>query len=154
MDPVNDEFPIYISVTFWGQEYRRYFLDFCLASLLAPQNIPALTHKGNSRLLIATPDEDWDAMQSEPAFQAAKALIPIEHVVYNLKPSQNRTQIMQAMSNAHRLLADRMFTDRAHGFLSIPTSFWLTAPLIDCRNSPVTASKWCCVSRSVSPMRA
>jgi hypothetical protein len=111
---------IYISVTFWGHEYRRYFLDFCLASLLAPGNIPALTQKDNSRLLIATPDADWEAIQSEPTFQAAKALIPIEHVVYNLKPPQNRHKVMLAMSAAHRLLANRMFADRAHGVFVYP----------------------------------
>ena len=27
---------LYLGLTFWGEEYRRYFVDFCLASLLAP----------------------------------------------------------------------------------------------------------------------
>ena len=111
---------IYVSVTFWGEEYRRYFLDFCLASLLAPGNIPALSNKDACRLVIATRDEDREALQSEPTFRMAKTIIPIEHIVYNLNAPQSREQIMRAMSAGHKLLADRMFNDRAKGVFIYP----------------------------------
>ena len=48
-----------LAVTFWGEEYRRYFLDFCLASLLAPGNLPDIDDKEAARLLIATNDRDF-----------------------------------------------------------------------------------------------
>ena len=62
-------------------------------------------------------------MQSEPLFQAARAQIAIERVVHNVDSSgRSRDQIMQAMSDGHRLLADRMFEDRAHGVFVYPDS--------------------------------
>jgi hypothetical protein len=114
---------LYIAVTFWGEQYRRFFVDYCLASLLAPRNIPAIASTGAPRLLIATTDADWQAMQSEPVFQAASAQVAIEHVVHNVDSSRrSRDQIMQAMSDGHRRLADRMFEDRAHGVFVYPDS--------------------------------
>jgi hypothetical protein len=114
---------LYIAVTFWGEQYRRYFVDYCLASLMAPGNIPALAGESGSRLLIATTDVDWQAMQSEPVFQAACANFIVEHVVHNVDRSQkSRPQIMQAMSDGHRLLADRMFEDGAYGVFVYPDS--------------------------------
>jgi hypothetical protein len=62
-----------LAVTFWGEEYRRYFLDFCLASLLAPGNIPAITDKTAAWLLIATNDRDWSAL---PLFSLSRAADP------------------------------------------------------------------------------
>jgi hypothetical protein len=112
---------LYISVTFWGELYRRYFLDYCLASLLAPGNIPAIDDKAAARLLIATPEADWQALQAEPAFQAAQRLIPIEHVPHPLDSAEmTREQVMRAMSRGHRALAERMFEDRAQGIFVYP----------------------------------
>jgi hypothetical protein len=110
----------YLAVTFWGEEYRRYFLDFCLASLLAPGNIPALTDKTAARLLIATNDRDWAALQSEPTFVAAKKLIAIEQVPFENAAYFSAHEKMLVMSEAHRRLARRMFEDRAHGIFIYP----------------------------------
>ena len=111
---------IYLAVTFWGEEYRRYFLDFCLASLLAPGNIPAITDKTAARLLIATNDRDWAALQSEPTFVAAQKLISIEQVPFDNAAYSTAHEKMLVMSEAHRRLARRMFDDRAHGIFIYP----------------------------------
>jgi hypothetical protein len=110
----------YLAVTFWGEEYRRYFLDFCLASLLAPGNIPAIADKAAARLLIATNDRDWAALQSEPTFVAARKLIAIEQVAFENGPYSSAHEKMLVMSEAHRRLARRMFEDRAHGIFIYP----------------------------------
>lgn len=112
---------LHIAVTFWGEEYRRFFLDFCLASLLAPGNIPALAGNPGARLLIATSHADWEALQAEPTFRAAKALIAVEHVSHEVPAGPlSRPQVMQTMSVGHRLLAQRMFEARAHGVFVYP----------------------------------
>ena len=110
----------FIAATFWGEQYRRYFLDYCLASLMAPDNIPAIENKGDARLLLATPDEDWHAMQSEPIFIAAKQLIPVEHIRHEVPLKVSREDKMSVMSQGHKLLAQRMFKDRAQGVIVYP----------------------------------
>ncbi len=117
---------IYLAVTFWGEGYRRYFLDYCLASLLAPGNIAAITDKASARLLIATNDIDWAAMQAEPAFLAVKALIAIEHVPFVSRQYASGHEKMLVMSQAHRSLARRMFEDRANGIFLYPDAIMAT----------------------------
>jgi len=111
---------VYLAVTFWGEEYRRYFLDFCLASLLAPGNIPAITDKSSSRLLVATNDSDWAALQNEPTFLAVKELIAIEQVPFDNASYSAAHGKMLVMSQAHKRLAEIMFKDRAHGIFIYP----------------------------------
>ena len=109
----------YLAVTFWGEEYRRYFLDFCLSSLLGSGNLPAISDKSSARLLIATTDRDWVALQGEPTFLAARELISIEHVPFT-GPETPDSKLMLVMSQAHKLLAQKMFEDRAQGIFLLP----------------------------------
>jgi len=64
--------PFYFIVTFWGAEFRRSFLQLCAASLLSPQNLPALARTRTSRFLVCTTQEDWDAISSDAVFQLLK----------------------------------------------------------------------------------
>ena len=107
---------LYLAVTFWGDEYRRYLCDCCLASLLAPGNIPDISDKACARLLIATTDRDWALLQSEPAFDAVQSLIAIEHLPFS-GTSDAQGRRMFAMSEGHRLLARKMFADHAQNVL-------------------------------------
>ena len=111
---------IYISVTFWGEEYRRYFVDYCLPSLMAPGNIPAIQNKRDARMLMATREDDWQALQSEPILAAAKEQIAVEHVPYEAPLIVKNDEKMLVMSKGHRLLTQRMFEDRAHGVIVYP----------------------------------
>ena len=121
---------LYLAVTFWGEEYRRGFLDFCLASLLAPSNLPILACDVAARFLIATTDEDWADLQAEPTFVAAKQLIAIEHVpLRTLSTShfdEKMHEKMRLMSAAHQSFARRMFRDRAQGFILYPDTIAAT----------------------------
>lgn len=110
----------YIAITFWGESYRRDFLDYCLASLMAPDNIPAIANKADARLLIATRSDDWDAIQSDPIFISAKQHIAIEHIPHEvpLNPPYDRKMLL--MSEGHKLLTQRMFEERACGVIVFP----------------------------------
>src|SRR5579863_1492059 len=71
----------YFVVTLWGPEFRGYFLNLCLASLLAPGNLPAIAGAGNdARLLVCTTREDWEAMQNDAIFQQAREFCTPEFI--------------------------------------------------------------------------
>ena len=53
--------PFYFNVVFWGAVYRGYFTDLLLASLLSPNNIPALNRDRHNKFLIVTTRPDWEA---------------------------------------------------------------------------------------------
>jgi hypothetical protein len=111
---------LYLAITFWGEEYRKYFVDFCLPSLLAPGNIPAITDKATARLLIATTHMDWRALQHEPAFAEVRKHITVEHVAFDVPAFSDPHGKMLAMSQGHKLLTRRMFEDRAQGVIVFP----------------------------------
>jgi hypothetical protein len=102
--------PIYFMVTFWGESYRRFFLDFPLASLLAPNNIPGLPDLRGSKFLICTSPEDWQALQSEPLMQRLKSytepvFLPSVSILGDHKYSR--------MTRGHRAMANRCYEARA-----------------------------------------
>src|SRR5262249_18479798 len=79
-----------------------------------------------ARLLIATNDRDWSALQAEPNFIAAKKLIALEQVPCSFKSYSNAHEKMLVMSEAHRLLARRMFEDQALGIFLYPDTIVAT----------------------------
>jgi hypothetical protein len=52
----------------WGEQFVDKFMNYCLASLLAGGNIPALARKGAVVLSIVTTEADRDRMTAHPAF--------------------------------------------------------------------------------------
>ena len=50
----------------WGEQYARGFLDFCLPSLLAPGNIPALSKLAPSTLVLLTPARNAAVIKQSP----------------------------------------------------------------------------------------
>ena len=66
--------PFYFIVVLWGERFRKYFLDFCLASALSPGNIPALLASRRSKFLIATRPEDWAAMRETQMLRCSSVI--------------------------------------------------------------------------------
>jgi hypothetical protein len=58
---------------FWGRRYREYFVDYCLPSLLAADNLPRLRAEEGHCFLIATPREDWEQIVNLPVVQRLQA---------------------------------------------------------------------------------
>src|ERR1700736_2963360 len=50
----------------WGERYTRDFLDFCLPSLLAPGNIPALSRLAPCTLVLLTPARNALIVKQSP----------------------------------------------------------------------------------------
>ena len=110
--------PFYFGVVFWGEEFRGYFLEFCLASLLSPHNIPALDNRTDSRFLICTTREDWESMQAHALFR--RLAHTIQTVWLELSPARADEAKMQRMSQGHKLIAETMHAGRAYGSFIYP----------------------------------
>jgi hypothetical protein len=52
----------------WGEKFVDKFMNYCLPSLLAPGNIPALARKGRVVHSIVTTDADRERIMAHPAF--------------------------------------------------------------------------------------
>ena len=113
--------PIYLLVTFWGDQYRRWFCDYALASLLAPGNIPAL-RRGIDKFLIATSKADWEALKSEPTFKLLETFIEpvfVENTIIDTDAHK-----YHKMSQGHKLIASICFLEKAYGvFISCDSIF-------------------------------
>lgn len=110
--------PFYFTVIFWGNVYRRYFLDLLLASLLSPNNIPALNPARKSKFLIVTTRADWDALQPEPLFQEMKRYV--EPVWFEMPFPKEDELKMLVMSKGHKQVTMRAFEDHAYGIFVTP----------------------------------
>src|SRR5438067_10560035 len=67
--------PFDFMVPFWGQRYREYFVDLCLPSLLAPNNMPLLRAEDGHRFLIATTAADWQAIEDLPIMATLRKFV-------------------------------------------------------------------------------
>ena len=61
--------PFWFLVPFWGRRYREYFVNYCLPSLLAPNNLPLLKSEDGHVFLIATTADDWQAIEELPIME-------------------------------------------------------------------------------------
>jgi len=64
MAPAFNEIQILLPV--WGAQYTKAFLDFCLPSLLAPRNIPALATLRPCTFVVLAPERDAEIIQKSP----------------------------------------------------------------------------------------
>src|SRR5271170_1450818 len=86
----NGKRPIYFMVPFWGRRYREYFVDLCLPSLLAPNNLTLLRAEDGHRFLMATTREDWEAIEHLPIMERLRQHSTPTWIEVD-KPQQNQT---------------------------------------------------------------
>lgn len=106
----------------WGERYRRYFTDYCLPSLLAPNNIPALVNKADSKFAIATTAEDWAELNKLDVFKALRE--HIEPVLMELPPFSAEDPKMLVMSSGHKRLSNYAFERKSFGVNINPDSIY------------------------------
>lgn len=109
---------LYFVVVFWGPQYRQWFLDFLIPSLLSPNNFPALPKSLRHRLLIVTIDEDWEQLQQHPVFLKCRELIEPVHL--KMSPPSAHANKYLVMSQGHQMATRRVFQDRACGVFLTP----------------------------------
>ena len=110
--------PFYFIVVLWGERFRKYFLDYCVASLLSPGNLPALNTSMPSKFLIATRPEDWAAMAETRIFQSLKRYV--EPVFIEIPPCPPDRSGCQHMGVGHRVACDMAHRDKAYAAVVTP----------------------------------
>lgn len=110
--------PFYFIVVFWGKVFRDYLCDFCLPSLLAHDNIPAIEEVGGSKFLFCTTPNDWDALEKTPIFHTLKQYIEPYFIEIPLPPSGKSG--CEHMGVGHKLAAQMAFRDKAFGVFLTP----------------------------------
>ncbi len=109
---------IYFIVVLWGERFRTYFLDFCLASLLAPGNLPALRTSPRSKFLIATRPEDWHAISRTAIFRLLERYA--DPVFIEIPPCPPGRSGCQHMGVGHRAACDMAHRDQAYAAVLTP----------------------------------
>ncbi|MGA7786917.1 MAG: hypothetical protein WCA56_01995 [Xanthobacteraceae bacterium] len=112
------ERPFYFIVVLWGERFRSYFLDYCLASLLSPRNIPALDAARRSKFVIATRREDWEAIARTGMFALLKRYV--EPVFIEVPPCPAGQSSYQHMGLGHRFACEMAHRDRAYAIVLTP----------------------------------
>lgn len=112
--------PFYFNVVIWGARFRHYFLDFCLPSLLAPNNIPSLQNRGKNKFLICTTPEDWHAMVCTPIFKLLQGYVePV--FIHILAPTSFDPGYQHVhMGIGHKLATQMMYEDQAYAVILTP----------------------------------
>ena len=111
--------PVYLMVVAWGEEFRRYILDYLVPSLLSPGNIPAL-EGGGHKFLFIVPDEDWLAIKRAPivrrlAQYAEPTHIAIPHPQRGVPPCIH-------MGIGHKLATEYCYEAKSHAVFLAPDS--------------------------------
>jgi hypothetical protein len=110
--------PFYFVLVVWGERYRNYFLDYCLPTLLAPGNIPAVARRRPTKYLMATTREDWEAMRRTAIFHALQEHTePIFIELPGCPP--DRPYWMQNIVG-HKLCCERILQDKAYRIFTGP----------------------------------
>jgi hypothetical protein len=110
--------PFYFIVVLWGERFRNYCLDFCLASALSSGNIPALQKSRRSKFLIATRPEDWAAMRDTSIFRLLENYL--EPVYIEIPPCPAGRSGYQHMSIGHRIACEMAHRDKAYAVILTP----------------------------------
>lgn len=84
--------PVYLTAPVWAPDYVRRFAEVCIASLLAPGNLPALGRP--CVMLCATRQEDWPEILAHPLVQRAQALAEFRPVFLESLPDETGTMMM------------------------------------------------------------
>lgn len=113
----NNKTPYYFFVVVWGEQFVNYLLNYCIPSLLAPNNIPALEKRSNKFILCTTTD-DWKIIKNSNSYSNLKSYI--EPVFLEIDYPQNGTPSCVHMGKGHKLATELCFKDKAYGIALTP----------------------------------
>ena len=102
----------------WGDQFRNYFLQYCLASLLSPGNIPALAGSRPAEFIIATTAEDWQAMRETAIFQELQR--HAKPIFLELPPRPPTQPNWERSVTGIKLYSDAVYRKRAYRIFTVP----------------------------------
>jgi hypothetical protein len=116
--PPDELAPFYLIISFWGKKYRDFFATLCLPSLMAPKNVPVLAQIRGSKLLIATTQADWRALEKLKLFRELHQYVEPVLIDIDLPPPGVHPGFH--MSKGHAAGVERAREDKAYGMFLAP----------------------------------
>lgn len=113
----NKNLKIYLFLSVWGEEYRKYLTEFCFPSLLSSNNIQLLKNT-KSKILIASPITDWNKIKNQKTFKELQQFVKLIHIKMPLK--NIKTSNCNHMGLGHLKATQICFKDQAIGVALTP----------------------------------
>lgn len=110
--------PFCFVVVVWGEQFRNYFLQYCLASLLAPGNIPALAGSRAAEFVIATTAADWQSMRETAIFRELQR--HAKPIFFELPPRLPGQPNWARSVAGIKLYSDAVYQKRAYRIFTVP----------------------------------
>lgn len=119
--------PFYFFVVVWGKEFSDHLVNYCIPSLLAADNIPALHNRKYNKFLLCTTKQDWQSLKSNPII--IKLQHYVEVVFLEIPPPSPQVTNYQHMGIGHKLATHRCFKDKAYGIALTPDMMFANGTL-------------------------
>ena len=111
------EKPFYFYVVFWGDRFRRYLIEYCLPSLLSPNNLPVLPD-GVNKFIFCTTSNDWEVLGRTQIFSTLQNYIQPHFIEIPMAPPDRSG--CEHMGIGHKLATQMAHRDGAYGVFLTP----------------------------------
>ena len=112
-------------VGFWGDIFRNYFADFCLPSLLSPNNLGLLSAADGHRFLICTTPHDWAKLTKSPLWSVLAEHATPRFIEIGLPKGPSSEAKFKHMTLCQRLTVNAAMKDRALACHIFPDAMYL-----------------------------
>ena len=109
--------PLAFMFCVWGEVFTRRFLNFCIPSFLAPNNLPVLG-PGGHKFLIACPTEDFETIRRAPVAAKLSEFVELVHLKIDL-PGEGVLPTSH-MGIGHKLATEYALREAAYGCVLPP----------------------------------
>lgn len=113
-------------LTFWGERYAGYAIEFCLASLFSSENVSYI--KQNIKLIdfsivICTTERDWEYFVKTDIYKTAKKLLEITFLKHPAATKLSQSyDTMQMMTESHVKLVEFCLQKKLYASFLYPDS--------------------------------
>ena len=101
-------------VVLWGEKFRRLFVEYCLASLLAPENLPFIATVDacgiRAKFIICSTRADYAALAQEPLFSQLQRYAEVSLIDIGYP----ETSTMLHMSKGHKAALKRCVAEKSY----------------------------------------
>ena len=112
------ERPFHFITVVWGKTFCETFLEYCVASLLSPGNLPALQTRQRSKFVIATLPDDWRRMSATPIFREIEKYV--EPVFIEIPPCPPGKSGCEHMGVGHKAACQLAHDEKAYAVIFTP----------------------------------
>jgi hypothetical protein len=110
--------PFHFITVVWGKTFSETFLEYCVASLLSPGNLPALQTRQRSKFVIATLPADWERMNATPIFRELEKYV--DPVFIEIPPCPAGKSGCEHMGVGHKAACQLAHDEKAYAVIFTP----------------------------------